>query len=125
VGSFERTDQEGYSVARHIFGAEPSDAELHEFILNNYETLKFGKPKDFKLVIKRMNSKRVQREVRKEMKKVKETQRPSTLAQDYMREELEQNKKEKKQNRKDLKDERTEAQYSLKQKKKKEKHLGH
>lgn len=24
VGTFERTDKEGYAVARHIFGAEPS-----------------------------------------------------------------------------------------------------
>jgi hypothetical protein len=36
-----------------------------------------------------MNPKRVQREVRREMEKLKDTSRPSTLFQDYMREELE------------------------------------
>ncbi len=97
VGSFERTDEEGYSVARHIFGSEPLDAEIYDFILKNYEMLKFGKPKEFEVVIKRMNPKRVQREVRKEMKKVKETQRPSTVAQDYMREELEKKEPKRKE----------------------------
>ena len=42
VGTFERTDKEGYAVARHIFGGEPSDPEIHEFVLTQYHELKFG-----------------------------------------------------------------------------------
>ena len=42
-----------------------------------------------------MNPKRLQKEVRREMEKIKKTTRLSTLAQDYMREELETKKKEK------------------------------
>ena len=61
VGTFERTDKEGYAVARHIFGAEPSDPEVYEFVLHQYQELKFGEPKKFTLEIKRMNPKRVQK----------------------------------------------------------------
>lgn len=49
LGTFERTDKEGYAVARHIFGAEPSDPEVHEFILNPYLELKFGKLKELQI----------------------------------------------------------------------------
>lgn len=89
VGSFERTDEEGYAVARHIFGAEPTDPEVYDFVLSHYLELNFGAPQEFTLQIKRMNPKRVQKEIRKEMEKFKEMARPSTFAQDYMREELE------------------------------------
>src|SRR5215207_2438135 len=88
VGTFERTDKEGYAIARHIFGGEPSDFEIHEFILKHYHELKFGETKEINIEIQRMNPKRVQREVRREMAKMKETAQPSTLAQDYMREEM-------------------------------------
>lgn len=53
-----------------------------------------------------MNPKRVQREVRREMEKIKVTAKPSTFAQDYMREELEKklsltsNKKRKRKDKK-------------------------
>lgn len=98
VGIFERTDKEGYAVARHIFGGEPSDPEIYDFVLNNYQELNFGEARNIDVQIQRKNPKRVQREVRREMEKIKETTRPSTLAQDYMREELEKKKKERKKN---------------------------
>lgn len=124
VGTFERIDSEGFAVARHVFGTEPSDPEIHEFVLKHYHELKFGKAKDICVQIQRMNPKRVQREVRREMERMKETARPSTLAQDYMREELEKNKKAKKSLNSAEKQARKDAQFSLKQEKKKEKHRG-
>ncbi len=125
IGAFERTDKEGYAVARHIFGAEPSDPEIHEFILNHYHELKFGELKEIHIEIQRMNPKRVQREVRREMEKMKETTRPSTLAQDYMREELEKKKKEKKSVSSAEKQARKDEQFAIKQEKRKSKHQGH
>lgn len=125
VGIFERTDKQGYAVARRIFGGEPSDAEVYEFVLKNYHELKFGLPQEFKLVVKRMNPKRVQREVRREMEKIRGSTKPSTHAQDYMREELEKHKKERKQLSKSAKEARLEKQFLLRQKKKKDKHRGH
>jgi hypothetical protein len=124
VGSFERIDKEGYAVARHIFGGEPTDSEIQEFVLHHYHELNFGEQKEFKLEIKRMNPKRAQREVRREMEKLKETSRPSSFAQDYMREELEKQKKEKKRQSSDEKQARKDEQFSIKQQKKKEKHRG-
>lgn len=124
VGTFERTDKEGYAVARHIFGAEPSDPEVHEFILNHYHELKFGEAKNITIQIQRMNPKRVQREVRREMARMKETSKPSTLAQDYMREEIEKKKKVKKSINSAEKQARKDEQFSIKQEKRKEKHRG-
>lgn len=60
VGTFERTDKEGYAVARHIFGVEPSDPEVHEFVLNHYCELKFGEAREITIQIQRMNPKSVQ-----------------------------------------------------------------
>jgi Protein of unknown function (DUF2992) len=127
VGTFERIDKEGYAIARHIFGAEPSDPEVHEFVLHHYHELKFGSAKEtqINIQIQRMNPKRLQREVRREMTRMKETMQPSTLAQDYMREELEKNKKEKKSISSAQKQARKDEQFSLKQEKRKEKHRGH
>lgn len=125
VGTFERTDKEGYAVARHIFGAEPADQEVYEFVLHHLQDLPFGSPKEFTLEIRRMNPKRVQREVRREMERAKELSKPSTFAQDYMREELEKKKLEKKKIGAAEKRARQEAQFQLRQEKKKEKHRGH
>lgn len=125
VGTFERTDTQGYTIARHIFGAEPADQEVYEYILIHFQELKFGEPKEFTLEIKRMNPKRVQREVRREMERIKETTKPSTFAQDYMREELEKKKLQKKHQSSAEKQTHKENQFALKQQKKKEKHRGH
>ncbi len=125
VGMFERTDKEGYAIARHIFGGEPSDPEIYEFVLTQYQELQFGSAKPFSLEIKRMNPKRVQREVRREMERIKETTKPSTFAQDYMREELEKKKLQKKRQSSAEKQARKEKQFALRQRKKKEKQKGH
>jgi hypothetical protein len=124
VGTFERTDKEGYAIARHIFGGEPTDPEIYEFVLAHYQELKFGEPKEFTLEIKRMNPKRVQREVRKEMERIKETTKPSTFAQDYMREELEKKKLQKKQQSSAEKRARKDEQFAISQQKKKKKQKG-
>ena len=125
VGTFERTDQEGYAVARHIFGAEPTDPEVYEFVLTHYQELEFGEPKEFTLEIKRINTKRAQREIRREMERIKETTKPSTFAQDYMKEELEKKKLQKKQRSSAEKQARKDEQFALRQRKKKEKQKGH
>lgn len=126
VGTFERLDKEGYAIARHIFGGEPSDPEVYEFVLAHYHELQFGEAiKEIDVQIHRVNPKRVQREVRREMERVKEEGRPSTFAQDYMREELEKHKKERKQASSAEKRDRQEKQFALKQEKKKQKQRGH
>lgn len=124
VGVFERTDKEGFSAVRHIFGAEPSDAEVYQFVLEHFQELQFGQPKEFTLDIKRMNPKRAQREARKEMEKIKESTKPSTFAQDYMRDELEKNKLEKKRKTRIEKQVQEDRLFALKQDKRKQKRKG-
>jgi len=125
VGLFEKTDDEGYVAAKHLFGQEPTDPEIYAFIKKNYSSLKFGSVKELQIEIKRVNPKRLQRQVRKEMDKIKATSRPSTYAQDYLREELEINKKIKKHISSTQKQEEKEKKFLLKQDKKKKKMKGH
>jgi len=124
IGSFERTDSSGYGVARHIFGGEPSDSEIYEFVLFHFDQLCFGPAQEFNLRIKRVNYKRQQREVRREMERIKKTMQPSTHAQDAMRELIELNKKKRKTLTKKQREMRKESQFLLKQSKRKEKHRG-
>ncbi len=125
VGTFERTDKEGYAVAKHIFGPEPTNPEVYDFVVNRYQELKFGELKEINIIIQRMNPKRVQREIRREMARIKETSKPSTFAQDYMREEIEKRKKERKSLSSAEKQARKDEQFVIKLEKRKEKHRGH
>lgn len=125
IGTFERTDKKGYALAKHVFGKEPTDPEVYEFVLNHFNLLNFGEPQPFELKIKRLNPKRLKRMVHREMEKLKATARPATIAQDFMRLETEKNKKEKRTTKKKTKEENKEKNFILKQEKKKQKHRGH
>ena len=122
---FERMDQTGFAVAREIFGSEPTDPELYEFISNNFFKLKFTEPHEFKLIIKRKNPKRMRREVKKELKKAKDDPTISTHAQEILRIELEKNKKIRKSISKTEKEKLLDRKFLLKQTKRKKKHRGH
>ncbi|MBL4817757.1 MAG: YjdF family protein [Deltaproteobacteria bacterium] len=123
---FERVDDTGLSAARVIFGKEPTDPELYEWISENYLELKFSKPQDFKLVIKRKNPKRVQREVRREVERAKsQTKVKESYAQEVLRLELEKNKKISKQKSRADKELEKEKRFAQKQAKKKKKQRGH
>ena len=62
---FERNNQNNYAVARVIFGDEPTEPELYEYITRGFYHLKFSQPKKRKLIFKNKNYKRIQREVKK------------------------------------------------------------
>lgn len=125
VGLFERHDNEGYAVARKVFGGEPNDAELYEFVLTHFDELKFTEPHNFRLVIKRKNHKRMQREVRHEMEKAKKNLPSTTRAQEVLKLDLEKNKKLKKTISKTEKEALQEEKFRQKQEKQKKKHRGH
>src|SRR5579872_3249710 len=94
VGIFERNDKHVYAVARKVFGKEPTDPEVYEFILSHYQELQFTEPQDFILKIKRKNPKRMNREVRKLMQAAKNLKAPKmSRAQEVLKMELEKNKK--------------------------------
>lgn len=122
---FERNDSEGFAVARKIFGNEPTDPELYNFILMNFPELHFTEPQRFDLVIKRKNPKRIQREVRIEMKKIKSSFPKETFAQEILRIDLEQNKKKKRSISSAERARILNEKFLIKQEKKKKKHRDH
>ena len=125
VGVFERNDVEHYAAARHIFGSEPTDAEIYVFISDNYQLLRFTEPHEFKLAIKRKNPKRMQREVKQEMQKAKTSLPRETYAQETLRIDLEKNKKLKKIISKAEKETQLKKKFLERQAKKQKKHRGH
>lgn len=122
VGVFERDDETGYQVSRVIFGSEPKDGELYEYIQREYKNLDFGKPVEGQVQITRKkNFKSMQRDVRKEVYE----EGIGTKAQQAMK--VNQGLKKKERiviSREDLEAEKA-LKFKLKQEKKKEKHRGH
>lgn len=125
VGIFERADEQGLAAARVIFGKEPTDPELYEWVLSNFDKLKFSTQQQFKLIIKRKNPKRVLREVKKELEKVAGAGRKESFAQEALRLELEKTKKLRKSKSRTEKEAEEAERFSLRQEKKKQKKRGH
>jgi hypothetical protein len=124
IGVFERNSPaDGYSAARTVFGAEPSDAELLQFIRFRMHTLSFSEPscEDDQAETRRINPKRIQKLIRKEL----ESQGTSTKSQEAIRLRTEARKVERAHNAKTRKEEDAERKFILKQEKRKEKHRGH
>jgi hypothetical protein len=124
VALFERVQEEKITAARVVFGKEPTDPELYEWLLANFNELKFSGPQDFKLIIKRKNPKRMLREVKREMDKAKGSLPKESLAQETLRHELEKRKIVQKSKTKAEKEALKEEQFLLKQHKKKKKQRG-
>ncbi len=125
VGIFERQCNDELAVAKHIFGAEPTDPEIYDFVLNHFEALRFTAPitlDAFTIQMKRMNPKRMKREVKKQMAKAESV---NSHSQEAMRLEIEKNKKEKQYNNHIKAQERKQALFLKKQALKKEKKKGH
>ena len=121
IGIFEKEQDGQYSVARTVFGAEPRDFEVFEFIIYKMDQLKFSTPQEDEIVKRKVNPKRVQREVKLELSK----KNIVSKAQDALRLEIEKNKKERRSFNSKLKEAIKQERFELKQQKKKEKKRGH
>jgi hypothetical protein len=121
VGVFEREDETGYRVSRVVFGAEPTDAELYEYIQREYKHIYFGEPIQNQVkIVRRKNFKRMQRDVRKEMYE----DSIGTKAQQAVKLQTELNKKERQVKSREQRDAEKAIKFKLRQEKKKEKHRG-
>jgi len=121
IGVFEKKCGETYSVAREIFGPEPTDPELFLFLLKNYDSLRFTSPTEESVVVhKKRNPKRASREARKTQAKEANVSK----AMDALRVEQEKNKKTKKHITSKMREEEKQRQFEIKQIKKKQKHRG-
>lgn len=127
IGVFEKSKGKEYEVCKVTFGAEPKDAEVYDFILKNYNRLKFKlfelKDDESKTLykVKKENPKRVQRMIRKET----QNKGIGTKAQIALKAQHEENKLEHKKKSKEQKELEEKRLYEIKKNKRKEKHKGH
>ena len=122
VAVFERSDVCGYSVARFVFGSEPSETELQEFALKRFQTLLFSLPGPMpKLETHEVGFKRRQRDARQQ------TQQAgiSTRAQRALQAERERMKRDRQEESREERETRERQKFLQKLAQKKEKHRGH
>ena len=122
IGLFERIDQQGLSVCKVTFGAEPTDKEVLEFVDKNWHRLQFSQSVETPSVLETKNSpKRQLREAKKQM----QSKGIGTKSQQALKLQQEQNKVERKQRTKAEREAEKQRRFDLRQAKKKEKHRGH
>lgn len=122
MGLFEKVCEEKYEVSKVVFGSEPKDYEVYDFLSENFYNLKFFSSSNTEIVQeKRINPKRLQREIKRET----ESQGIGTKAQIAMKMQHEASKTERKIIASEKKTQEKERQFELRQIKKKEKHKGH
>ncbi|WP_406541657.1 YjdF family protein [Clostridium ljungdahlii] len=122
---FKRWDSDTIYLSRVVFGAEPKDYEVYDYILKNFNDLKFSKPLDInysdKSIDKKINPKRLQRKIKKETK----DNGIGTKAQIAMKQQYEDFKLKIKKVSREKKEEEKEKKFKLRQQKKLMKHRGH
>ena len=122
VGIYEREWDGKYEVCKIMFGAEPKDRQLYEFLLNNWHRLKFGPPVGTERAAeKRINPKRMQRNIEKQLRQTG----VGTKAQQALQRLREQNKQERHTRSREQREEEKERRFELRQDKQKKKHRGH
>lgn len=124
VGVVEREEEGALEVARHLFGAEPSGPEVHEFILRRLVGL-LDHPRAAVAIApataRPANPKRAARAAARAL-----AQRgTSTQAQEALRLQLEQHKQERKQRRRAMRDAEAARKRQIKVAKAKARHRGH
>lgn len=117
VGIVERLEEGRLSAARVVFGAEPSDEEVFQFVLDRWGTLRFSPEVEAERRREPGNPKRRQREAAKAA--------PSTKAQQAIAEMREQGKAAARKRGAAEKREAASRKRSLRSEKRKEKHRGH
>ena len=124
VGIIEVVEGGKLKAFRYVFGAEPKDTEILDFIhhkLLNLINQSIHSGLDVKIKSnKKVNPKRLQRQVAKEVNKIG----ISTKAQEAMKQEYEEKKKSRKKKSKQYREELKEQKYLMKKLKAKAKHKG-
>ena len=124
VGIIEVVEDGKLRAFRYVFGAEPKDTEILDFIyykLLNIINQSVHSGLDVKEKSdKKINPKRLQRQVAKQINKVG----VSTKAQEALKQEYEEKKKRKKKRAKQYRKELKDQNYLIKKQKAKAKHKG-
>jgi hypothetical protein len=123
VGIFELTVDGCYSIARVVFGAEPTDAQILEYLSKNYPNqVRFATSSETQIqkLKDHINPKRKQREAAQLLAR----NGGSTKAQEALQQAHESRKQERQQEQKLLKEEIERLRYLQKVEKKKQKKRG-
>lgn len=122
IGVFEIVENGKTKVCRVVFGKEPKDYDIYEFILKRYDKLKFSRSVqiDKKTEI-RVNPKRMQRKIQKSLQK----NSIGTKAQQAIKLDYESKKVERKILSRERREEQEELKLEKKHEKKKQKKRGH
>lgn len=120
IGVFERISEGKLSVCKVTFGAEPKDYEVYDFVLKNYHQLRFSLAVATDVKETSRNPKRMQREVRKQVKNIG----IGTKSQQALNLQQEQLKTERKTVNREQREAEKGRKFKIKQQKKKEKHRG-
>ena len=121
IGVFERVESGRLSACKVTFGAEPKDYEVHEYLLKQYNSLRFSSAVDAEERKRADNPKRRQREASKQIQNTG----VSTKSQMALQMQREAMKIEHKQISKAQREAEAQRRFELKQQKKKEKKRGH
>lgn len=122
IAIYERQVGSKYEACKITFGAEPKDYEVYEYLLKNYESLKFSPAIKTKVLAdKSVNPKRMQRLVNKQLNNIG----VGTKAQQAFKLMQEQSKQTRKASSRQKREEEKERRFELKSAKRKEKHKGH
>ncbi|MBP2032020.1 hypothetical protein J2Z42_000685 [Clostridium algifaecis] len=121
-GVFEKICNGKLEICKVVFGKEPKDYEIYEFVLKNYYKLEFSKPLlvDEKLELK-LNPKKMQRKIRRTLQK----KGIGTKSQQAMKLDYENRKIERRVIYKEKREEIEKLEYQKRQEKKKQKKRGH
>ena len=121
VGVFEHIENGRLSAAKAVFGAEPKDYEINEFIQRHYYDLRFSPSVEAAVNECSKNPKRLQREAKKQL----ENTGIGTKSQQALKLLQEQLKTERKHKSREQREAEMERMFELKQKRRKDKHRGH
>ena len=121
IGIYERVTENRLEACKITFGSEPKDYEVHQFLLQNWNKLRFSPSVDAGTKQeRRINPKRMRRMVKKQL----ESQGAGTKSQQALKLQNEETKMSSKTKSREKREEEKQHQFELKQQKRKEKHRG-
>lgn len=122
IGLYEREDCGRYEVCKITFGAEPKDYEVYNFLLKNWNRLRFGPSIQVATSAPvHCNPKRMQRLIHRQTT----CTGIGTKAQQALQLQREQGKLERKTRTREQREAEKQRQFALRQEKRKQKHRGH
>ena len=121
VGVFERVSNGKLSVCKIVFGAEPKDYEVWDFILKHYYELKFSPAIETEVKQTADNPKRRQRSAKKQL----QISGVGTKSQQALQMQREEMKIQKRQISKAQQEAEKQRQFDLKRQKRKARRRGH